>query len=197
MKLHAMTYWAAAVVAVTLAAVAPANAQLNILVMNEDRILRESAAGVHIAGRLEVIQGEMDAELRAIAEPLQAEIEQINAETASLTQEAIQQRPDLMARIQTVQQQGQQVEALRRQLTQELGLTERQALRPVLEMLPAILQEIVAERSADIIIDRANLVYAAESTDISATVIERLNQRLPTVAVNRVRAPQGGAQAPQ
>lgn len=192
MKLHAISIWAAAIVAATLAAVAPASAQTNILVFNEARVLRDSAAGQIIATRLEAIQGEMDAELRALAEPVQAEVERLNAETANITQAEIQQRPDLMQRIQTVQQQGQQVEVLRRRLGQELSASERQALRPVLELLPTILEEIVAERGAHIIVDRANLVYAAESVDISATVIERLNQRLPTVAVNRVRLPQGG-----
>lgn len=192
MKLHAISIWAAAIVAATLAAVAPASAQTNVLVFNEARVLRDSAAGQIIATRLEAIQGEMDAELRALAEPVQAEVERLNAETANITQAEIQQRPDLMQRIQTVQQQGQQVEVLRRRLGQELAASERQALRPVLELLPTILEEIVAERGAHIIVDRANLVYAAESVDISATVIERLNQRLPTVAVNRVRLPQGG-----
>lgn len=195
MKLHVMSFWAAAVFAATLAAVAPANAQTNVLVMNEERILRESAAGQAIAARLEVIQGEMDAELRAVAEPVQGEIERLNAETANLTQEAVQQRPDLMQRIQTVQQQGQQAEVLRRRLTQELAATERQALRPVLELLPTILQEVVAERGAHIIIDRSNLVFAADSVDVSQVVIDRLNERLPSVAVNRVRLPEGG-QAP-
>lgn len=192
MKLHAISLWAAAIVAATLAAVAPASAQTNVLVFNEAQVLRDSMAGQAIATRLEAIQGEMDAELRALAEPVQAEVERLNAETSGLTQEAVQQRPDLMQRIQTVQQQGQEVEALRRRLSQELAATERQSLRPVLEALPTILQEIVAERGAHIIIDRANLVYAAENVDISATVIERLDQRLPTVAVNRVRLPQGG-----
>ena len=83
MKLHVMSFWAAAVFAATLAAVAPANAQTNVLVMNEERILRESSAGQSIATRLEAIQAEMDAELRAIADPVQAEVERLNAETAA------------------------------------------------------------------------------------------------------------------
>tara|TARA_R110002072_G_scaffold149612_2_gene297507 strand:+ start:3454 stop:4050 length:597 start_codon:yes stop_codon:yes gene_type:complete len=195
MKLHVMSFWAAAVFAATLAAVAPANAQTNVLVMNEERILRESSAGQSIATRLEAIQAEMDAELRAIADPVQAEVERLNAETANITEEAIQQRPDLLQRIQAVRQQGQQAEVLRRRLSQELAATERQALRPVLELLPTILQEVVAERGAHIIIDRSALVFAAESVDVSQVVIDRLNERLPSVAVNRVRLPEGG-QAP-
>ena len=65
----------------------------------------------------------------------------------------------------------------------------------MLELLPTILQEVVAERGAHIIIDRSALVFAAESVDVSQVVIDRLNERLPSVAVNRVRLPEGG-QAP-
>ena len=75
MKLHSISLWAVAVIAATFAAVAPANAQTNILVMNEERILRDSAAGLHIATRLTAIQAEMDTELRAVAEPVQQEID--------------------------------------------------------------------------------------------------------------------------
>ncbi|WP_420432558.1 OmpH family outer membrane protein [Hyphobacterium sp.] len=175
---------------------APAMAQ-TIIVINEDRILRESAVGLHIASRLQTISEEMDGELRAMREPIDAEIERLNAETSGLTQEAVQQRQDLMTRIQTVSQQGQQFEASRQRYANELVATERAAMRPVLEALQAVLQEVVAARGADIVVDRSSLVYSNQSVDASEAVIEALNARLPTVPVNRVRLPEGSGQAPQ
>ena len=184
--------------AVTLMAIsAPAMAQQTILVINEDQILRESAVGQHIATRLQAISTELDGELRALRTPIDEEAERLNAETAGITQEAIQQRPDLLQRIQTVSQQAQEFEARRQQYSNELVATERAAMRPVLEALQAVLQEVVEDRNADIVIDRGALVYAGQSVDASADVIERLNARLPTVPVNRVRLPEGDAQQPQ
>ncbi|WP_394694673.1 OmpH family outer membrane protein [Hyphobacterium sp.] len=184
--------------AVTLMAIsAPAMAQQTILVINEDQILRESAVGQHIASRLQAISTELDNELRALRTPIDEEAERLNAETAGITQEAIQQRPDLLQRIQTVSQQAQEFEARRQQYSNELVATERAAMRPVLEALQAVLQEVVEARNADIVIDRGALVYASSSVDASADVIERLNARLPTVPVNRVRLPEGDAQQPQ
>lgn len=58
---------------------------------------------------------------------------------------------------------------------------------PVMEALEEILQEIVNERGADILIDRANLVFATEAVDISDAAIQRLNSRMTTTPVNRVR----------
>jgi len=180
-----------------MAASAPAMAQQNIIVINEDQILRESLVGLHIGSRLQAISEELDGELRALRAPIDAEAERLNAETEPLTQEAVQQRPDLMQRIQAVSIQAQQFEATRQRFSNELVATERAAMRPVLEALQAVLQEVVTTRGADIVMDRGSLVYAGASVDASADVIALLNERLPTVPVNRVRLPEGDAQQPQ
>lgn len=159
----------------------------DVLVMNEARILRESAVGQHIASRIEAIGTEINAELGPIRQQIQTESEALNAETSSLTEEAIQQRPDLMQRFQALQAQAQQFEQLRELRQQELSVTERRALAPVMQALQGILQEIVNERGASLLLDRSNVVYAADSIDISASAIDRLNQRLATTPVNRVR----------
>jgi outer membrane protein len=178
---------------------APAMAQPNVAVIHEERVLRESAVGVHIQTRLGAIAQEIDAELTAMGTPIQQLTEQLNAETSLLNEEQIRQRPDLVQRIQSLNQQAQQFEIARRVRQQELVQTERQAMRPVLEQLGPILEEVVASRGIDILVDRANLVFASPDVDISADVIALLNQRLPTVAVNRVRMPQDatGAATPQ
>lgn len=174
---------------------APAIAQTTFAVMNEERVLRESAVGQHIATRLSTIAQEVDAELTALGQPIQQQTEALSAETAIMTQEQIQQRPDLVQRIQTLNQQAQQFEVARRVRQQELVATERQAMRPVYEALGPILEEVVEQRGIDILIDRSELVFAAPEMDISDSIIAILNERLPTVAVNRVRMPQGDAAA--
>jgi outer membrane protein len=194
MKVQHLPALIVAFTAAVIAMAAPASAQTNVLIMNEERIVAESQVGQHIATRMQAIRAEMDAELQALLTPIQEESDRLNAETASLTPEAIQARPDLMQRIQTLNAQAQQAEALRQRLAQELQATQRQAMRPVLEALQAVLQEVVAERGAQILIDRSAVVYADPSIDVSDSVIERLNQRLPTTAVNRVRLPQSEQQ---
>lgn len=197
MKVQHLPALIATMAVAILAMTAPASAQTNVLIMNEERIIAESQVGQHVATRMQAIRAEMDAELQALLTPIQEENDRLNAETASLTPDAIQQRPDLMQRIQALNTQAQQAEALRQRLAQELQATQRQAMRPVLEALQAVLQEVVAERGAQILIDRSAVVYADPSIDVSDSVIERLNQRLPTTAVNRVRLPQGEQQPAQ
>ena len=161
----------------------------SVLVMNEQRILRDSAVGQHVASRLEAIATEIQSELAPQEAALQAESEALNAETAALSEEALRARPDLITRLQTLQRDATQFEQLRRLRAQELAATEQQAMSPVLPVLQEVLQAIVTERNADVLIDRSVVVFASESVDISSTAIERLNARLATTPVNRVRAP--------
>lgn len=176
--------FAALILAAGLSGVAKAQ---DVLVMNEARILTESAVGQHITSRIEAIGAEINAELNPIREEIRTESEALNAETASLTEEAIQQRPDLMQRFQALQARAQQFEQLRQLRQQELQVTERRAFAPVVQALQSILQEIVTERGASVLIDRSDVVYAADRVDITATAIDRLNQRMTTTPVNRVR----------
>ncbi|MHA6288650.1 OmpH/Skp family outer membrane protein [Maricaulis sp. CAU 1757] len=176
---------------------APAVAQTNIAVINEERVLRESAVGQHIQTRIQAIAEEIDAELTAMSQPLQQETERLNAETASMTPQAIQARPDLMQRVEALNQQAQQFEITRRTRQQELVQTERQAMAPVYEALSPILEAVVAERNLDILVDRSTLVFASPSVDLSDVVIERLNAALPTVTVTRVRVAQNAAAGQQ
>jgi outer membrane protein len=172
-------------------------AQINIGVINEQRVLRESAVGQHIAGRLQAIAQEIDNELSAMNQPMQQATEQLNAETSIMNEEQIRSRPDLVQRIQTLNQQAQQYELIRRAREQEYRATERQAMGPVLEALQPILEEVVVARGLDILVDRSNLVYSTAEVDISADVIALLDARLPAVPVNRVRLPQNAAAAPE
>ena len=169
----------------------------SVLVMNEQRILRESAVGQHITSRLEAIGQEIQAELEPQQASIQAESEALNAELSALSEDAIRQRPDLASRYEALQRDAAGFEQTRRIRAQELAATEQQAMRPVLPMLQEVLQEIVNERNADVLIDRSTVVYARDSVDITASAIERLNQRITTTPVNRVRVPTQPAQQQQ
>ena len=171
---------------------APSMAQdVNIAVFNEERVLRESAVGQHIATRMQAIGQEIQAEMQAMNAPIQQETDRLNAEVSSMTPQAVQERPDLMQRIQTLSQQTQQLEVERRVRQQEVAATQRQAMAPVYQILQPILEEVVEQRGIDILVDRSNLVFASERVDITDSVIEILNQRLPSVTVTRVRVPRG------
>jgi outer membrane protein len=171
-----------------------AQAQQTILVMNETRILRESAVGQHIASEIQRINAEMQAELAPLERELTTENEALTAETSTLTEEAIRQRPDLMSRLQALQVDATNYERRQQILVRELQATERAAMAPVMSALQNVLQELVEQRNADLLIDRSAVVYASESIDVTDAAIARLNEVIATTPVNRVRMPQQQAQ---
>lgn len=181
-----------------LALAGPAMAQTKVIVIDRDRILAQSEVGQHVAQRLTTIEAEMAAELQAIGTPLAQERDALNAETASMTPAAVQARPDLMQRIEALNQNAAAFEQARRIRAEELERTRVQALRPVGEALDGIVQQLVADEEPDLLLDRSVLYYASENVDMSASLIAQLNEQLPTVPVNRVRvsvdpaASQGG-----
>lgn len=168
-----------------------------ILVMSEDRILRESVVGQHIATELERISVEISAELEPMRAAIAAENEALTAETSALSDEAVRQRPDLVQRFQELQGMAQGYEIATRRAQQELVASERAAMGPVLEVLQGVLREVVEQRGGIILVERSNIVFADQSVDITGDAIALMNQRIQTTTVNRVRLPAQNAGAAQ
>jgi len=169
-------------IAALMGLVSIASAQ-DILTLNRQHVLTESAVGQHIAARIQAIGEEMDAELAPRAQQIGTEGQQLQAETQTLTPETIQQRPDLMQRIQVFEQNRQLLQRDQQIAVRELQATEQQALQPVNTALRTIVNQIAQERSASVVLERSSVYFAAASTDVTADIIQRLNATLPTVEV--------------
>ena len=164
-------------------------AQSTILVVDQGRVIRDSSVGKHISTQIESIGKSMEAELKASASPIQSDRDRLMAELKNMDAAALKSRPDLQKRAQDLVQKGQktQVEAAYKQ--RELQMTEAKAMKQVNEKLAKILEAIVAERNADVILDRSLVIYGGKSTDITDTVVSRLNSQMRTVSVVRERLP--------
>lgn len=164
-------------------------AQSTILVVDQGRVIRDSSVGKHIAAQIESIGKSMESELKASASPIQSERDRLMAELKNLDASALQSRPDLQKRAQDLVQKGQKTKVEAAYKQRELQVTEAKAMKQVNEKLAAILEAVVTERNADVILDRSLVIYGGKSTDITDTVISRLNSQLRTVSVVRHREP--------
>ena len=173
----------------SLALSSAAFAQSTILVVDQGRVIRESSVGKHIAAQIKSIGSSMESELKASATPIQSDRDRLMNELKNMDAAALQSRPDLKKRAQDLMEKGQktQVEAAYKQ--RELQVTEAKAMKLVNEKLAKILEAVVAERNADVILDRSLVIYGGKSTDITDTVISRLNSQMRTVSVVRERLP--------
>jgi len=168
---------------------ATAMAQSTILIVDQNRVLRDSEVGKHIKRQLESIGKSMESEMKASTQPLTSERDRLVNELKTMDAAAMQSRPDLQKRAQDLMQKGQkqQVEAAYKQ--REMQVTEAKALQKVNERLAKILETIVAERGADIILDRSVVIYGGKTADVTDTVLSRLNSQMRTVTVARERLP--------
>jgi len=167
---------------------ASAYAQSTILIVDQSKILRESEVGKHINRQLESIGKTMESELKAAISPLESEKNSLIAEIKALGGTNISTRPDLQSRSNNlaVNTQKQKYEAVMKQ--RELAKTEAVAYQKVSKTLEEILKVVVAERNADVVIDRSAVIYG-KPADVTDLVLSRLNSQLRTVQVTRERLP--------
>lgn len=168
---------------------ASAFAQSTILIVDQGRVIRDSEVGKHIARQLESIGKSMESEMKASTAPLTSERDRLVAELKNMDASAVQSRPDLQQRAKDLMTKGQKQQLEARYKQQELAITEQKALKQVNEKLAKVLEAIVAERGADIILDRSLVIYGGKTADVTDTVISRLNSQLRTVTVSRERLP--------
>jgi len=168
---------------------ATAFAQSTILVVDQGRVLRESAVGKHIQAQMKSIGSSMEAEVKATASPLESERDRLVNELKTLDANALKTRPDLQKRAQDIMEKGQKTQLDVAYKQRELQITEAKAMKQVNERLAKILEAVVAERGADIILDRSLVIYGGKSTDITDTVISKLNSQMRSVSVVRERLP--------
>ena len=169
-----------------------AMAQSTILVIDQQRIMRESEVGKHINRQLESIAKTMQSELKATAQPYTSERERLISELNAVGEAGLQSRPDLQKKALDLRVKGQKAQTEQAYKQRELQITEAKALDKMNNKLADILKAVVAERQADVVIERSVVIYG-DGADVTDTVISRLNSQLRTVSVTRERLPRTAA----
>ncbi|PHR93377.1 MAG: hypothetical protein COA69_05425 [Robiginitomaculum sp.] len=166
-----------------------AMAQSTILVVDQSRVLRDSDVGKHIQRQLQSIAKQMGTELQSQLNPLATERDKLMNELKNMSVDALKSRPDLQKRAQSLKEKVDKSKREEAYKQRELQVTEQKALAKVNAKLTTILDTLVKERNADILVDRSLVMFAVPSVDITDTVISRMNSQMRTVSVIRERLP--------
>ena len=158
-----------------------------ILVIDRAAILRGSAVGQSIMKQVQALTlsaenglKAKDAALRQEGAALQQQLAILSASVKAAKIKAFQAK-----------QAGLQGEVQRQQsLIQGGVLVARQQVE---RALGPILQKIMAERGANLLLDRNAVVLGTVDVDVTGAAIARLNQSLPTVKVTLAPLPPGAA----
>lgn len=191
-------YWAgAAVAAVTLAlgafaasaqpkpAAAPAAPGAKappavILFLDRGTVLRTSSVGKDMYAQVEGLAKKMEADFSPENKKLQADVAEFQKTAGVMAPDARNKKiKELEGRRQAFQKKVQDRQAA---IQGGLGV----ARGSVEKALGPILEKIMLERGANLLLDRGLVVLGATNLDVTATVIQRLNTALPKVVVTPV-----------
>lgn len=194
--LHLKTLMAAFVLAfATALAAAPAAAQgTKIIVVDQARVLNESRAGKDIRTKIDNIEAEMKRELEPSAKSLETMGKSLEAKTANMTPEAMRADQSLRTEAQSYQSKLVELSQQRDKRATELAITERKATIAFSQALKPVLDEVMAEEGAQLLLGADSVMIAQPAVDVTDKVIQKLDAKTPTIAVTRERLPEQQAQ---
>jgi len=154
-----------------------------IIVVDRQAILRGSKVGQDIVRQVNGFTQSAETEFRAQNEALQKESQTLQQQVAILAPDVRSQKIKAFeakeaAFKQKVQTRQNQIQAGVMRARQQV----EQALGP-------ILQGVMQERGANLLLDRAAVVLGTVDIDVTKLTIQRLDQKLPAVKVQLVNAP--------
>jgi Skp family chaperone for outer membrane proteins len=156
-----------------------------IIVVDRQAILRASKVGQDIVRQVNAFTQSAETEFRAENEALQKEGQALQQQVAILS-------PDVRA--QKVRAFEQKQAAFRQKVETRQSQIQGGVLRArqqVEQALGPILQGVMQERGANLLLDRSAVVLGMVDADVTALTVQRLDQKLPTVKVQLVNPPPG------
>lgn len=160
-----------------------------VIVIDQGKIMRDSKAGKDIQAKLKGIGSSIERELKPTADQLNTESKSIEAQTANMTPQAMRADAALKTKVETYARKAQDFNRRRQIASGELQLTERKAWSDFYVALRPVLQEVVTEKGAQLMVDRAEAVYTDPSIDVTALVISKMDAKTPTISVVRQKMP--------
>jgi len=157
-----------------------------VLVINRQAILQSSKVGQDIARQVQAYAAQAKADMDAQGKALQTEGQALQQQIAILAPDVKQKKIDAFQ----AKEAGLQAQAQRREAQIQGGLMSAQTA--VENVLGPILQGIMAQRGANLILDKNAVVFANTGAfDITQTAIDQLNQKMSAVKVTLQNPPQG------
>ncbi|WP_439620322.1 OmpH family outer membrane protein [Hyphomonas sp.] len=165
-----------------------------VVMIDEGRLLTESKAGKDIQTKLSSLETQMKNELEPIRATLETDGKSLQTKIEGKTREAVAADTALVAQLTAYQQRANEFAQKRQVVSQEFQLTERKALVDFNRAIEPVLMEVVNEKKAQVVMSKGQVIYSADTVDVTALVISKLDAKTPTIAVSRQRVPAQPAQ---
>jgi Skp family chaperone for outer membrane proteins len=154
-----------------------------ILVINREAILRQSKVGQDIVKQV-------NGYTQAAEKEFKGQGEQLRKDGGALQQQLAILAPDVKAKkIADFENRQRSLQAKVETRQQQIQGGVLQARQKIETALGPIVQGIMRERGATLLLDRGAIVWGTGDIDITRTAIQRLDQKMQTVKVNLVSPP--------
>jgi len=165
-----------------------------VVMIDEARLLTDSKAGKDIQTKLSSLETQMKNELEPTRATLETDGKALQTKIEGKTREAVAADTALVAQLTAYQKRANDFAQKRQIVSQEFQLTERKALVDFNRAIEPALMEVVNEKKAQIVMSKGQVIYSADTVDVTALVISKLDAKTPTIAVSRQRVPAQPAQ---
>ena len=160
-----------------------------VVAIDEVKILRDSKAGKDMAAKLDNIETQMNNELAPTRTSLQTEGKALDAKLNGKTREQVNADAALVTELNNYQAKANTFAATAQKYSKEFSLTERVALAGFNKALEPVLMQVIQEKNAQLVVSKSAVVYSADSIDVTAEVIQKLDVASPTMTVTRQKIP--------
>ena len=148
-----------------------------IAVVDVQSILQEAAASKSIQKQLDTQRQTYQNEISKQEEKLRAAEQELNRQRAILSADAFaQKRREFEQQVADVQR---SVQGRKRMLDQAFN----ESMSKVRDTLLDVVADVAGEQKATLVLAKQQVVIVEKSLDLTASVLERLNKKLPTVPV--------------
>ena len=151
-----------------------------ILIVNQSAIMSSSDAGRDILRQINDLTTTVNGEIEAEVQDLTKAAEDLQAQRELISEEAF------LERARTLAERERRFPGFREMKVREIQLSRQQAMGVIGRELQPILEALVNERGATLLLDRSAVMYASADSDITAEVMDRLNSKLKEVPVERI-----------
>jgi Skp family chaperone for outer membrane proteins len=187
---------AVAIAAVALLATPDAIAQRNrgqsttAVVVDYQRLAAETAIGRDMQAKLQQIRATIQTEAQALQPEQQAietERQRLAQATRNLSAEQIRNHATYGPQYQALAERLQQFQARTQGLQGDLECSQLFALREFQRVVQPVVRGVMEQRGAGIVMDAQSTQYVAPEFDITAAVIQQLDQNQSTRTINVTR----------
>jgi outer membrane protein len=154
-----------------------------ILIIDIRRAVAMSKVGQSIQQQVDALKKQAQVQLNNEAEALKRDKAQLDAETAIMNATVKAQKENAWKA---------RAMAFERKVQERGGLIQGGMLKAnaqVEEALGPILQGVMQERQATVLLDRGSVLLAPNAIDVTAVVVQRLDMKMPTVKVDLAPLP--------